>query len=156
MSKQPVVESVTSAVASYDSDFFEWTQQTAELIRQGRLQEADLEHVAEEIADMGKRDRREVRSQFVELLMHLLKWQLQPTLRGTPSWRATIVKQRQQLALVLEDSPSLRRVPEKELSAMYKSAVVRAIAETGLARSSFPASCPFSVRETIDPHFFPE
>lgn len=48
----------------YDSDFFEWTQYVGEALRQGRLSEADLEHVAEEIVDMGKRDRREVYSRM--------------------------------------------------------------------------------------------
>ena len=54
------------------------------MIRQGRLAEVDLEHVAEEIEDMGKRDRREVRSRLIVLMMHLLKWQLQPELRSAP------------------------------------------------------------------------
>ncbi len=37
----------------YDADFFEWTQQTARLLRQGSFELIDLEHVAEEIEDMG-------------------------------------------------------------------------------------------------------
>jgi hypothetical protein len=155
MSKQRVAEQVTDAVASYDADFFEWTLQTAELIRQGRLNEADLEHVAEEIADMGKRDRREVRSLFRVLLAHLLKWQLQP-LQKSSSWKATILEQRAQLALVLDDSPSLRRIPANELEVVYKSAVDRAMAETGLAPGAFPAVCPFSIAEIVDRDFFPE
>jgi hypothetical protein len=154
MSKQRVAEQVTDAVATYDSDFFEWTQQTAELIRQGRLTEADLEHVAEEIADMGKRDRREVRSRLRVLLVHLLKWQLQP-LQKTSSWKATILEQRAQLALVLDDSPSLRRIPANELEVVYRSAVDRAIAETQLAPDVFPADCPFTIAEIVDRDFFP-
>jgi len=156
MSKQRVEERVTGAVSSYDADFFEWTQQTAELIRQRRLNEADLEHVAEEIADMGKRDRREVRSRMVVLMAHLLKWQLQPTLRGTSSWKATIIEQRAQLALVLADSPSLRRIPENEIEAIYESAVERAVAETRLAADGFPAGCPYLLSEIVDSGFFPE
>jgi len=37
----------------YDQDFAEWTRQNAELLRSGRASEADLEHIAEEIEDMG-------------------------------------------------------------------------------------------------------
>lgn len=79
--------------ALYDSDFFEWTQLSAELIRRGRLNEADLEHIAEEIEDMGKRDRREVRSRLIVLIAHLLTWQHQPE-RRSQSWRESIVEQR--------------------------------------------------------------
>jgi hypothetical protein len=46
----------------YDEDFFEWTRRNAELLRAGQLQQADIEHIAEEIEDMGKRDRRELNS----------------------------------------------------------------------------------------------
>src|SRR5271170_2694515 len=117
--EQPGAPSSVNPDAGYDADFFQWTQSTAEMIRQGRLAEVDLEHVAEEIEDMGKRDRREVRSRLIVLVMHLLKWELQPDLRAA-SWRSTIVEQRTQIELILEDSPSLRRVPVEELSATYK------------------------------------
>jgi hypothetical protein len=41
--------------AGYDTDFFRWTQETAELLRQGHFEETDKENLAEEVADMGKR-----------------------------------------------------------------------------------------------------
>ena len=62
----------------YDVDFFEWTQTVAEDLRRGRVSPTDLEYIAEEIADMGKRDRREVRSRARVLIMQLLKWAYQP------------------------------------------------------------------------------
>ncbi|MBI3698676.1 MAG: DUF29 family protein, partial [Acidobacteria bacterium] len=65
----------------YDLDFFEWTARNAELLREGRFTEADMEHIAEELEDMGKRDRRELESRLELLLEHLLKWQMQPLLR---------------------------------------------------------------------------
>lgn len=63
--------------ALYDRDFFEWTVRNAELLRRGCVEEADLEHLAEEIEDLGKRDTREVMSRLTVLLMHLLKWSIQ-------------------------------------------------------------------------------
>lgn len=142
--------------ALYDVDFFNWTQSTAQLIRQGRLHEIDAEHVAEEIEDMGKRDRREIRSRLTVLLMHLLKWQLQPERRESSSWRATIVEQRRQLVLVLEDSPSLRSVARNELARIYADAVEDAIAETGLPPGNFPPTCAYTAKEILNPNFFPE
>ena len=44
----------------YDEDFAVWTSETARLLRERRFEEVDIEHVAEEIADMGKRDKREM------------------------------------------------------------------------------------------------
>lgn len=42
----------------YDEDFFRWTERAAELLRAGRFDELDAEHVAQEIEDMGKRSKR--------------------------------------------------------------------------------------------------
>ena len=71
----------------YDRDFAEWTRHNAELLRAGRASEADLEHIAEEIEDMGNRDRRELRSRLRVLLAHLLKWKFQPPNNDQPAKR---------------------------------------------------------------------
>jgi hypothetical protein len=153
--EQPAARSAVSPDTGYDADFFQWTQSTAEMIRQGRLAEVDLEHVAEEIEDMGKRDRRELRSRLIVLIMHLLKWQFQPELR-TPSWDSTIDEQRIQVQFIIQDSPSLRRLPSEELAATYDRAVKRAIAQTGLGADRFPSSCPYTVEQILDSDFFPD
>ncbi len=153
--EQHAASSAVSPDAGYDADFFQWTQSTAEMIRQGRLAEVDLEHVAEEIEDMGKRDRREVRSRLIVLLMHLLKWELQPELR-TPSWGSTIDEQRTQIQFTIQDSPSLHRLPSDELAATYKRAVKRAIAQTGLGADRFPSSCPYTAEQILDSDFYPD
>ena len=44
----------TISKALYDTDFVEWTAHNAELLRHGRFEELDLEHVAEEIEDFRK------------------------------------------------------------------------------------------------------
>jgi hypothetical protein len=148
-------QDVEVPAVSYDADFYSWTQQTAELIQQGRTDEVDLEHVAEEIADMGKRDRRELRSRLILLLRHLLKWQMQPALRSA-SWRSTTVEQRIQIALVLSDSPSLRRIASHELTSLYLNAVRTAVSETGLAADTFPPYCPYSLEQMLGGDFFPD
>src|SRR3982751_902800 len=74
----------------YDRDFAEWTRHNAELLRAGRASEADLEHIAEEIEDMGKRERRSLHNRCVRLIEHLLKWEHQPEQRGS-SWTRTII-----------------------------------------------------------------
>jgi hypothetical protein len=138
----------------YDADFFEWTQRTADHLRQRRFDEADIEHVAEEIADMGKRDLRELHSRMEVLLAHLLKWKVQPRKRSN-SWRATIVAQRREIAAVLKDSPSLRARLLASRESNYAGAVDRAVAETGLDAKKFPPVCPFSTDEILNLRFLP-
>lgn len=66
----------------YEQDFYAWTMKNAQLLRQGKLTEIDVEHVAEELESMGRSERRELINRLMVLLAHLLKWQLQPSLRG--------------------------------------------------------------------------
>jgi len=57
----------------YDEDFLRWTEENAALLRSGNVGEADLDHIAEELEDMGKSERREMESRVRVVLVHLLK-----------------------------------------------------------------------------------
>jgi hypothetical protein len=138
----------------YDTDFYAWANSQAALLRSGRLAAADIEHIAEEIESMGRSEKRELLNRLALLLMHLLKWQVQPMLRGN-SWRATIKVQRREIARHLADNPSLMaRLPEV-LADAYGDAVLLAARESGLAESAFPASSPWTFGEIMDDGFWP-
>lgn len=140
--------------ARYDVDFFAWTQRTAALLRSGRVDEVDAEHLAEEVEDMGKRERRELASRIVVLVGHLLKWRQQPDQR-TLSWKATIVAQRREIADLLADNPSLRPEVARQVADRWNAAVAAAAAETGLAEDALPARCPWSADQIHDGAFYP-
>jgi hypothetical protein len=139
----------------YNVDFLEWTQRTAQLLREGRFKEVDVEHVAEEIEDIGKRDLKEVNSRLQVVLVHLLKWKWQPRRRSV-SWRSTLVTQRVEIDAELQDSPSLHRRMRETLQRTYQGAVKRAAVETGLPPSTFPHACPFSIEQALDTEFLPD
>lgn len=139
----------------YDSDFCEWTHRTAQLLRQGRFKDVDVEHVAEEIEDMGKRDLRELCSRLEVLLAHLLKWKFRASRRAR-SWRVTIRAQRMDIQKLLHQSPSLRQRLSTEQRESYRVAVGLAMDETGMKRDRLPASCPFSLEEILDEEFLPD
>lgn len=79
----------TAVPATYDGDFFIWTQQQAAALRLTRDLiggSVDVEHVAEELEDMGKRDLREVGSFLSRLLEHLLLLDALPSSRDRAHW----------------------------------------------------------------------
>jgi len=139
----------------YDRDFYAWSREQAELLRAGKLAEADIEHIAEEIDSMGRTEKRELISRLAVLLLHLLKWRYQPTNRGA-SWEASIRVQRNRLADHLDDNPSLKPILPQALAAAYRDAALEAVAETGMARGAFPDLCPWSVEQAMDAGFWPE
>lgn len=139
----------------YGRDMYRWTRQQAKLLRTGKLSELDLENLAEEIESLGKRDRREVHSRLRLVLMHLLKWQYQPSKRGD-SWRATIAAQRSDIQDILEQSPSIHRALVKRFPKTYGEAVVRALLETQLPAKALPESSPFTLEQALDFDFMPK
>ena len=64
----------------YDQDFVLWTEKQAAALRaaKGSNLPLDWENLAEEIASLGKSDRRELRSQIRRVLRHLLKLEVYP------------------------------------------------------------------------------
>jgi hypothetical protein len=139
----------------YDRDFHAWANQQTGLLRAGRLAEADIGHIAEEIESMGRSERRELVNRLVVLLLHLLKWQFRPSRRGT-SWRLSIKEQRIRLRLHLEDNPSLQAQIEWAIAQAYPLALIEAERETGLEESTFPAPCPLTIDQLLDDAFWPE
>jgi hypothetical protein len=120
----------------YERDETAWLEVMSALAASGRYSEMDYLHLSEYLADMAKRDRREVFSRLVVLLTHLLKWQHQPEGR-CGSWRGTIREQRRELRQLLE-SATLRNHAEAVLADAYAEARRQAADETGLSLDTFP------------------
>ncbi len=143
-----------TATRLYEQDFYAWANEQAGLLRAGRLSEADIEHIAEEIESIGKGEKRELVSHLKMLLLHLLKWQFQPAHRSA-SGRATVRVQRRALAAHMKDNPSLKAVLPEAIEQAYGSAIIEASVETGLLESTFPEACPWNFQQMSDPAFWP-
>lgn len=139
----------------YDRDFYAWANEQAALLRAGKLDAADIAHIAEEIESMGRTEKRELVNRLAVLLAHLLKWRYQPEHRGS-SWEATIRVQRISLARHIKDNPSLKASLPEALADAYEIALIEAAAETGLPEATFPAECPWPFGQSMDPGFWPE
>ncbi len=144
-----------SVSAAYETDVVAWASEQAALLRAGKLDALDIEHIADEVEDVGKSEKRELASRMAVLLAHLLKWRVQGAIRSV-SWRVTINVQRKAIAAHLEDVPSLKATLREPrwLAGAWGDAVDLATRETGLA--AFPESCPWSVEQILDPDYLPD
>jgi hypothetical protein len=145
---------MTQARVRYEDDLFAWTQEQAALLRAHAIDGLDWENLAEEIESMGGRDRRKLESRLTVILLHLLKWQAQPALRGA-SWRKTLRTQRREIRKLLKQSPSLRREVPGLIREAYADAVKDAIDETGLRADVFPSACPYAPDDVLDEDHLP-
>ncbi len=132
----------------YDTDFYIWTQEMAQRLRERDVAALDWENIAEEIESMGKLDYRGLESRMRVLLIHLLKWRYQDEKRSR-SWRSTIQTQRDRIELILRDSPSFRRRIVADMNEAYSLAVVRASIETTIPEKNFPTECPWTFESAL-------
>jgi hypothetical protein len=135
-----------TTVTDYETDFYQWTQQQAALLRQGRLSRIDAANLAEEIESMGNSNRWALESFLSNVIMHLLKWKYQPE-RRCASWKMTIRNGRIQIEKRLKNSPSLRPKLPEMIAGEYLPAREDAADETGLPLTTFPEQCEFSIEE---------
>ncbi len=141
-----------SAVSNYDVDLNEWTKEQADALRRRASSELDWDNLAEEIESLGSSNRRQIKWRLEILILHLLKWKVQPEWQ-CGSWRGSIREARHRLEDLLEESPSLRPLPADYLPKAYARARVKALDETGLYR--LPETCPWTIEQILDSDFLP-
>jgi hypothetical protein len=154
---------MSKLVAEYEQDFDAWIQQHINLLKQGKVAEIDVDHLIEELEDMGKSNQRELVNRFIPLIAHLLKWQYQykqlqdqwVAFTGG-SWRGTITEQRTKLAKLLKQSPSLKGKLSEAILDAYPDALKVAVSETSFPKSTFPNSCPYTIEQLLDEDFYPD
>ena len=137
----------------YENDFSAWALYNAQLLREGKFAELDVEHLIEELEDMGN-NRPELANRFIILIAHLLKWEYQPDNRSS-SWQGSINEPRVRISRLLRNKPSLKPSLLNAIVDAYSDAVELASDDTGLAKSTFPTTCPYSLEQLLEKRFFP-
>jgi Domain of unknown function DUF29 len=137
----------TKPAELYDTDFYAWTQEQAAVLREhfqgdNRL---DVEHLAEEVEDLGKSELKALESQVINILAHLLKLDYSSLDWPRNHWRQEIFAFRN----VLQDrlTTSLKRLLLQSLDRLYTRARDAAAAalidsEPGLIRR-LPKANPY-------------
>lgn len=138
----------------YSRDYYAWTQEQVALLREGALQDLDRANLIEEIEDLGRSARKELRSYLEGLVLHLLKWYYQPDYQNR-SWPDSIVENRACVPESLEENPSLRPQLPTLLRECYPRARRKAARQTRLPLGTFPETCPWNVEQVLADDFWP-
>jgi hypothetical protein len=142
-------------VATYEEDVYAWALHQARVLRALAASglplpnDLDLEHVAEEIEDMGNELRFQVESHLEQALIHLIKALAQPGHPATPHWMVEV-------DAFLETARkrwrrSMRRaVDPEEIWADARRRARRIAAEQGWALPPLPAEMPLALDDLLD------
>lgn len=125
----------------YELDGYGWAMWQAQLIRERRFDELDIENIAQEIDSVGRSEWRSVESALRVLIMHILKWQHQPS-RRSRSWALSIVGQRRAYARAMKTNPSLKPHLDELRQEAHEDARIEAARGTDLPLKTFPLDPP--------------
>jgi Domain of unknown function DUF29 len=136
----------------YETDFYAWTQEQAELLKLGELHALDIVNLVEEIESLGKQQKQELRNRLGVLIGHLLKWQYQQDFRSK-SWRVTIREQRRRIKEHMLENPSLKSYLDRAILEAYQDGIDLVLKETPLDEEDLPKECPYAVEQIFDSAF---
>ena len=133
---------------SYEKDVHAWSVEQAALLRERKFDQLDVEHLAEEIANVARSEERELARRLAELMASLLAWQELPDGRGAVA-RTVIRYQRKGIMHMLEESPSLAEAmnTRRWLDVAWTDAMATAAADAHV--DHLPEACPWSMREQV-------
>ena len=138
----------------YDTDFYAWTQQQADLLRQVRDNRLDAENLAEEVADLGNSGLRSVASHLRQMLKHLIKLAASPSEHPQAGWTSEIREHHFQARDAF--SPSMRK--DIDLADIWQRALIQAnddLREYGEPAVPADLPCPFTLDDLLSPEFEP-
>ena len=137
-----------TAPVDYEQDVNAWANEQARLLHVRHFDLLDIQHVANEIEGVGKREQHELASRMADLFAQLLKWAYQPE-RRCAGWEKTIRAQRKEIAYLLAESPSLALKLQELLwlDVVWTRAVAHVVTETEL--DCFPDECPWSIQAEV-------
>jgi len=148
------------ATTSYETDFYAWTQDQAAALRRVaemrvNLPGVDLEHLAEEVEDMGNDTLAKIEGLITQILTHLLKLEYSPDPDPRRHWRNEITEWRITVRRRAKRSPTaLDRVDLEDASADALTLLRKRYGEWGWL-AQLPEACPYSIAQIVDPDFFP-
>ncbi len=143
---------------TYETDFLNWTQEQSALLRARHWDALDLEHIAEEIEDMGREQKLALQSLLRQILLHLLKLALSPACAPRAKWTEEIIEFRDQAQTRIDATPSLKHHAPELFDKAWPQArrAAQKSFELYHEQVQVPAVCPYSIEQVLDPDYFPE
>jgi len=149
-----MMQSIHALKQLYELDDSQWLGETISLLRNHQFQQLDLEHLIEELEDLGKEKKNAVASLLEQVIRHLLLLQYwtKETEYNTINWQEEIYDFRTQLRRKMR--ANLRNSLEEELNYIYEDALGFVKIKTANT-VIFPSQCPYSLEQLLDRDWLP-
>ena len=132
------------------SDRYAWALETAQAIRDGELARIDRITLAEELEQLSRADRRELKNLTKRIIEHLIKVRYYGGI-NTAHWQSEVWEFQDELEGLLEESPSLKaQLTEALIRTSYERGLRRLRSKYGEKRfAGAPNLCPFTAEDVL-------
>jgi hypothetical protein len=138
----------------YERDYYTWIQEQVRALREHRVENLDWPNLAEEIEDLGKSEKRALKSRIAKLLEHLLKmayasdrvWQ-----SNSRGWELSVENAREAAGELVEENPGLRPFLNEIFTGAYRTARRDALRALRMPNSAIPETPPWTVEQNRRP-----
>lgn len=139
----------------YDEDIYAWSQHQAEVLRgmasrrHDLPNDLDLDHVAEEIEDLGKSELKGVISHLRQMLVHAIKLASSPGAESAAGWKGEVIDH-QALARDRYTNAMRKDIDIADLWLRSRREAGKKLAVHGEAMAALPDACPLTLDELLD------
>ncbi|GAB2875793.1 DUF29 domain-containing protein [Paraburkholderia jirisanensis] len=138
----------------YDDDICLWTFEQAALVRDGKFDQLDSEHVADEIESVARTEQRLFAAGIASVMTLMARIRYKP---DEPASTARELKHaRYKVDCMIRDTPSLagRLTDIKRVERIWGDALVEAF-KHGLVIEQMSETCPWTMEQVLSDDFHP-
>ncbi|QQP89035.1 DUF29 domain-containing protein [Skermanella sp. TT6] len=158
MTGQPASKPGTKPGTKYETDYVAWTREQAEMLRSRRWDSLDLDHLIEEIEDLGDNKLDAFEGALTRVVEHLLKLQHGKAAEPRRGWKISVATHRVNAARLLRRAKSLRKLADlDEIYADGRKLAAKSFESFGDTDPAIlPAHCPYTLDQILDLDWLPE
>ncbi|MFM7364178.1 MAG: DUF29 domain-containing protein [Cuspidothrix sp.] len=137
----------------YETDDQQWLLETINLLKQKKFNELDLEHLIEELDDLGSEKKNAISSLLMQIIKHLLLLQYWTAEyeNNVYHWQSEVVNFRDQIEGRL--TKKLYNYLQQEINNIYKKSLKQVKIKTNF-KVDFPEECPYTLEQLLDENYF--
>jgi hypothetical protein len=131
---------------TYETDFYQWTIEQVQALREKNFEKLDWENITEEIEALGRSDYQAVVSLLTRILQHRLKIDYANKPECHYHWKAEIKAFSNTLRR--RYSPSMKPKLEAEWQGIYSDSVDLYLIDYSPS-ASIPSDCPYPLKDLL-------
>lgn len=141
----------------YELDYYQWIEETVKQLQNKEFEAVDWDNLIDEVADLGRREKRKLENLLTRLLENLFKLKYWTSQRAYNEnhWKAEIRNFRKQIKRELKASPSLNNYLQEIFAECHQDALEIFAERSQISIDKLLTTSDLTLQETLEDSWFP-